>query len=216
MNKKFAIFDMDGTLVDSMGYWQQLGREFLTGKAVTGDIDGILQRTKPMTMEESSALFVREFGLPGTPESVMAEMNSVMDSHYRKDVLLKPGVEAYLEALRQRGVSMCVASATPEPLVRICLERLGIAHYFSFLLSCDAVGVGKSRPDVYLEAARRLGAQPCETAVYEDALFAAETARDAGFYVAAVYDDGGAVQWDRLRMAADEAITDWSEAARSL
>ncbi len=216
MDKKFAIFDMDGTLVDSMGYWQQLGREFLASKAVTGDIEGILQRVKPMTMEESSALFVREFDLPCTPESAMAEMNSVMDRHYRKDVPLKPGVETYLEALRQRGVSMCVASATTEPLVRICLERLGVAHYFSFFLSCDAVGVGKSRPDVYLEAARRLGAQPCQTVVYEDVLFAAETARDAGFYVAGVYDDGSAAQWDCLRARADETITDWAEAARSL
>ena len=86
MEQRFAIFDMDGTLVDSMKYWHNLGREYLISKGVQGNLNEVLERTKPMTMTESGALFIREFGLDGTPESVAAEINAVMEGHYRKDV----------------------------------------------------------------------------------------------------------------------------------
>ena len=91
MEQRFAIFDMDGTLVDSMLYWHNLGQEYLESKGVTGDLNEVLERSKPMTMVESGALFIREFGLAGTPESVAAEINAVMEGHYRNDVQLKEG-----------------------------------------------------------------------------------------------------------------------------
>ena len=216
MKKAFAIFDMDGTLVDSMQYWKQLGREYIRGKGVTGEIDSVLQQTKPLTMAESSALFIREFHLKGTPEEIAAEMTAVMDDHYRHDVPLKPGVRAYLSKLKQRGVTMCVASATAEPLVKLCLTRLGVADHFSFLLSCERVGVGKNSPDVYLEAARQLGCAPQEAAVFEDALYAAETAKKAGFYTVGIYDDNSRDHWPRMQALADQCITDWAEAAEDL
>ena len=88
---------------------------------------------------------------------------------------MKEGVALYLDRLRRDGVRMCVASATALPLMKACLDRLGVLDYFDFLLSCEEVGWGKDRPDVYHEAARRLGASPGEIAVYEDALGAAKT-----------------------------------------
>ena len=106
MDKRFAIFDMDGTLVDSMVYWQRLGREYLASRGVTEGVDEVLERIKAMTMAESSALFIETFGLPGTPETVEAEMNAVMDEHYRSDIPLKPGAADYLAALKARGTKM--------------------------------------------------------------------------------------------------------------
>ena len=100
MDKQFCIFDMDGTLVDSMGYWKRLGREFLAQKGVTENVEPVLERIKPMTMTESAALFIESFSLSGTPEGIAAEMNAVMDEHYRRDVPLKPGAAAYVQALR--------------------------------------------------------------------------------------------------------------------
>lgn len=216
MDKRFAIFDMDGTLVDSMVYWKRLATEFLESKGVQHIAQDILERIKPMTMTESAALFIEEYGLSGTPESVAAEMNAMMDEHYRRDIPLKPGVQVYLDALHRRGVTMCVASATAEELMDACLTRLGVAQYFSFLLSCETVGAGKSRPDVYWEAAKRLGAQPEEIAVYEDALYAAETAKHAGFYTVAVRDDSNQLHWESLTDLADEALLDWQTAAQTL
>ena len=216
MDKPFAIFDMDGTLVDSMVYWKHLATEFLESKGVQDISPNILERIKPMTMTESAALFIQEYGLSGTPESVAAEMNTMMDEHYRRDISLKSGVQVYLEALHCRGTVMCVASATAEELMDACLTRLGVAHYFSFLLSCETVGTGKNRPDVYWEAAKRLGTRPEEIAVYEDALYAAKTAKAAGFYTVAVRDDSNQAHWETLTALADENISDWQASAQTL
>ena len=216
MDKRFAIFDMDGTLVESMVYWKHLATEFLESKGIQQISPTVLERIKPMTMTESAALFIQEYDLPGTAESVAAEMNAMMDEHYRREIPLKPGVSAYLEALQEKGIVMCVASATTEELMAACLTRLGVAHFFAFLLSCETVGVGKNRPDVYWESAKRLGAQPEEIAVYEDALYAAETAKSAGFYTIAVQDDSNQPHWETLAVLADEKILDWQTAAQTL
>ena len=216
MDKRFAIFDMDGTLVDSMVYWKRLATEFLESKGVLEISPTVLERIKPMTMTDSAALFIKECELSGTDESVAEEMNAMMDEHYRRDIPLKPGVTVYLEALQRKGVAMCVASATAEELMDACLSRLGVAHYFSFLLSCETVGIGKNRPDVYWESAKRLGAESAEIAVYEDALYAAETAKNAGFYTVAVRDDSNQPHWENLTALADEAILDWQTAAQAL
>lgn len=209
MDKRCAIFDMDGTLIDSMGYWQRLGREYLAKMGVVENVEPVIERIKPMTMLESSALFMEAFGIPGPPERIAAEMNAMMDAHYRSDIPLKPGAAAYLRTLRRAGVRLCVATATPEPLARACLERLGVADCFEFLLSCDAVAAGKDRPDVFLEAARRLNAAPADIAVYEDAIYAARTAKAAGFYVVGVYDDASAANWAELNAFCDATIRDW-------
>ena len=216
MNKRFAIFDMDGTLVDSMVFWERLGREYLASKGITEGIERVLEQIIPMTMSESSALFIKAFGIPGTPESVAAEMNAMMEEHYRTDIPLKTGVEEYLAQLSQNGVIMCVASSTAKDLMYACLSRLGVADRFAFLLSCEEVGAGKNRPDVYWEAARRLRAKPWEIAVYEDALYAARTAKEAGFYTVAVFDDSEKDQWDELTNLAHEVILDWNKAAQDL
>ena len=209
MDKKFAIFDMDGTLIDSMGFWKNLATEYLTARGVAEIPGEILERIRPMTMSESAALFQREFGLTGDPE---AEMNAMMDAHYRNDIPLKPGVREYLENLHRQGVRMCVASATAEHLMESCLTRLGVRQYFEFLLSCETVGAGKRSPLVYQEAARRLGAVPGQIAVYEDALYAVQTAKAAGFHVVGVYDDSAADSWQAIEQESDEVILNWEEA----
>lgn len=211
MDKRYAIFDMDGTLVDSMVYWKRLAGEFLEQKGVRHIPPDILEQIKPMTIREAMSLFLQTFGLEGSPDSLSAEANALMERHYREDVPLKPGVKEYLAALDRAGVQMCVASATAEPLMRDCLGRLGVLERFRFLLSCEAVGAGKDRPDVYLAAAERLGGSPGETAVYEDALYAAGTARRAGFYVIGVYDESAGANWPQLKALADETIFDLKE-----
>lgn len=211
MDKRFAIFDMDGTLVDSMGYWQQLEREFLTRKGVTDGLDEVLEMTKPLTLEEAAALFTSRCRIMGTPEELIAEILSLMEEHYRCDVAVKPGVADYLERLNERGIPMCVASATPAHLIKLCLDRLGLSHYFQFFLSCVDIGAGKKQPDIFLEAARRLGASPSQCAVYEDSIYAVRTAHDAGFHVVAVRDRCNDDSWEEMCALADEAITDWSQ-----
>lgn len=209
MDKPFAIFDMDGTLIDSMGFWKNLAGEYLHSQGIKQVPEDIMERIKPMTMSESAALFQREFGLTGNPE---AEMNAMMNAHYRNDIPLKSGVRNYLQCLHDKGVRMCVASATAEHLMESCLVRLGVREYFEFLLSCETVGAGKHSPLVYHESAKRFHAQPTEIAVYEDALYAVQTAKNAGYYVVAVYDSSTADHWNTIREIADESILNWEEA----
>ena len=208
MDKKFAIFDMDGTLIDSMGFWKYLAPEYLKSKGIHEIPEDIVEQIKPMTMSESAALFKQRFALSGDVE---AQMNAMMDEHYRRDIPLKPGVLAYLQKLNSKRVRMCVASATAEHLLESCLTRLGVRPYFEFLLSCETVGKSKRSPLIYHEAARRLGAAPGATAVYEDALYAVQTAKAAGFYVAGVYDAGSVESWQTITEIADEIIWNWEE-----
>ena len=209
MDKKYAIFDMDGTLIDSMVFWKNLATEYLTSKGILQIPADILEQIKPMTMSESAALFRREFGLTGDVE---AQMNEMMEDHYRNDIPLKPGAWEYLENLHRQGVRMCVASATAEHLMESCLTRLGVRQYFEFLLSCETVGAGKRSPLVYQESARRLGTVPGEIAVYEDALYAVQTAKAAGFHVVGVYDDSAADSWQAIEQESDEVVLNWEEA----
>ena len=211
MDKKFCIFDMDGTLVDSMPIWKSLGKDYLEARGHR-PTQAQLAAMGPMTMLEGAAFLMETFGVAGPPERIIEEMHAVMEGHYRTDIPLKPGVRDYLDRLKGEGARLCVATATAEPLARACLERLGVEDCFDFILSCETVGAGKTRPDVYLEAARRLGSAPGETAVFEDALYAARTAKKAGFYTVGVPEAAYAQDWPAMAALADETILDWRNA----
>ena len=213
MEKKYCIFDMDGTLVDSMGYWRSLGRDYLAVKGITGSqAEEVLKQIKPLTMLEAAQLFRECFALEGEPQTIVDEMNDVMRQHYLEDVALKPGVLDFLERKRNEGCRMCVATATNEHLARLCFQRLGIDRFFEFVLSCETMKVRKTHPDIYLEAARRLGCCPEETAVFEDAMYAARTAKNGGFYTVAVWDTVQSGDWEQICEFVDETITDWYKA----
>ena len=212
MNKKFAIFDMDGTLVDSGTVWGQTSAGYFAGLGVTIPAS-LIEETAHLSMMETAARFVQGSGLPLTPEEVAEEINRRMELHYRTDIPLKPGACVCLNRLREAGVSMCIASSTAPDLIDICLRRLGLREYFQFLLSCEEVGAGKNKPDVYLEAARRLGSTPDNTIVFEDILVAAATAKKAGFTLGVVYDENSAAEQEQLKALADRYITRWDDPA---
>lgn len=218
MKKRFAIFDFDGTLVDSMPYWQQEERDFLVNRGVSDPetVDKVLERIKPLNIMEASQIMVDWFQFPDKPTEVGAGFVAHMSVRYRESIPAKDGVGAYVDALRRDGVRMAVASGTDTELMEVCLQRLGLRDCFEFLLSCLEVGAGKDRPDIYLEAARRFGASPGEIAVYEDSAVAMRTAKDAGFYGVGVYDPPSAGHWDELQALADVSVKDWDEALNVL
>lgn len=208
------MFDMDGTLVDSMGYWDEVCGEYLKEVGLYSEV--VFNTLKPMTLPQTAEYFESEFGIKVPVEKMEKQMCRIMLAHYEQDVQAKPGVHEFLQAMKNKGVRMCVVSSSPDLLVETCLKKHDLTKYFDFLLSADAVGKGKTDPDIYLEAARRLGADPKNTLVFEDALPAGLTAIRAGFPTAAIFDENSAEEWDAFCDEADLSFSDWNEALRAL
>ena len=195
-----------------MPYWQRLAEEYLRLKNIRDIRTEVLERIRPMTILEAARYFKEIYHFDSESEDIAREVNELMAEHYREGIPLKPGIKEYLAKLKERNVKMCVASATAEYLMEACLRRLGILEEFEFLLSCETVGAGKHSPEVYYLAAKKLGAEPQDTAIYEDAFHAVQTAKNAGFYVAAVYDENAKENWEEICNLADEKIRNWEDA----
>lgn len=185
-----AIFDMDGTLVDSLMLWDVLQdaykREFpdKVGTVISEE-DNRLVRVLPLPA--SMALLHDHYGLGESAEALLALTASVFLDFYSNRVQLKEGVRTFLDALHSHGVRMCLASATPMPLIEAALERCGIRGYFDKVFSCGEIGKGKDTPDIYFAAKEYMGNLP-NTWVFEDAYVAVSTATAAGFPTVAIYD----------------------------
>ena len=202
MNIRGAIFDLDGTLTDSMYIWDEAPKALV--RKYGGDPpEDLAEDIKQMSLREASAYLKERFSLPGSVEELMEDINGLVAEEYRLRVPMKPGADRLLARLKARGIPCCIATASESGQAREALERLGLWHYFQFAVSCVQYG-GKTGPEVYLEAARRLGTTPAETVVFEDAPHAVRTAKAAGFPVCCVYD--GSAREARAEM---EALADW-------
>lgn len=202
---KGAIFDMDGTLLESMHMWLNLGGDYLkeNGFIPPEDINDILLT---LTMKESADFFINILGLKKTREQVISEVNSHIEDFYRNQVTAKEGAEKFLKRLAAKNVKMCIATATDRYLVEAALKRCGIREYFSEIFTCSEVGKGKHEPDIYFAAQKHLATDIGETAVFEDALYAAKTAAKAGFRVVGVFDENSASDWQELSKTAEECV----------
>ena len=159
---------------------------------------------------------VQEAMAPGAP--LLHENGNLCQSRHvtRGDAkaALKNGAKDFLAAAAERGIPMAVASANYPGLLDAAFRRLGIDGYFRTVLTPGEQLAGKHAPDIYLEAARLLGCVPCETAVIEDALHAAETAKAAGFYTVGFRDVSSRQDWDALAAICDRVTDSW-DALRS-
>jgi len=212
MRLQGAIFDMDGTLLDSMHAWGALGSSFLRrqGKEPGEDLDRMLCT---MSFREGAAYCAERCGLSMDPEEVMQLMRMEIEDFYRFRVVPKPGVERMLALLKMEGVWMYVATATDHPLADIAMDHAGLMKYFRGMVTCGDAGRGKDDPKVYEMALRRLRCKKEDTVVFEDALFALRTAKAAGFRTAAVYDPSEPDQ-DAMKAEADYYIRSfegWTE-----
>ena len=184
---KGAIFDVDGTLLDSMPMWKNLDIEFLDSVGVVPEA-GYTDVVNKMTLEEGVKFTKEHFGLAMTEEEIMDTIQKMASDFYKNKVVLKPYVKEFLEALNERNIPMALASSSQQDFILSGLERNGVAQLFKGSFSCADNGINKNFPDVYLRAAECIGADPEDIWVFEDAHHALMTAKNAGFKVAAVYD----------------------------
>ena len=187
MRIRGAIFDVDGTLLDSMFIWDTIGETYLRSIGYQPK-ENLNETFKNMSLHQAARYYQTEYGVTQSIDEIMDGVNAMLERYYRFEVPLKPGVAELLERLRQNGVKLCIATATDRHLVEAALDRCGVLSCFGEIFTCNEVGHGKDEPDIFEEALRFLGTRREETLVFDDALYAVRTAKEAGFPVAAVYD----------------------------
>lgn len=202
-----AVFDADGTLLDSTAMWASIGERYLARLGIQAE-PGLGKKLFPLSLPDAANYLIQTYGLTQTPRELADGVNEMVGEFYATEVQLKPGVLDFLRALKAKQIPMTVATATERVAIEKGLRHTGIAHFFQGIFTCTEVGVGKEAPDVYLAAAARLGADPRDTWVFEDALHGAQTAKAAGFQVAAVYDPVSERHREALGQVADLYLPD--------
>lgn len=208
---KGCIFDLDGTLFDSMNVWGDIGPDSLKKRGITPP-QGYAQTIFTMSFTQSAAYTIERFGLPHTPEELMREWDEAAASSYADKVRLKSGAREYLAALRERGLKLGVATTLHRRVYHPALERHGLLDLFDVLCGADEAPLPKSSPEVFLLCAWRLGLKPDQCVVFDDLLIAAKSAKSIGMQVYGVYDKASAGDWEEIKQTADGVILDFRSA----
>lgn len=211
MKIKSAIFDMDGTLLDSMYAWDNVGENYLIKNGAVPKAD-LMDNLKTKSLMESVIYLIEEYGINKSPKEIMDELNKTVEHFYFNTVTLKDGVKELLEYYKKNGVKMCVATATDSYLAQGALKHTGILDYFDFILTCSEVKCGKESPEIFGQALLRLGTKKEECLIFEDALHAVETAKRAGFTVYAVAEKSAMPDKAEIIRSADKFLQSIGEA----
>ena len=206
-----AIFDLDGTLLDSMFVWDELSVRFLEKRGLIPPAD-LKERFKALTLREAAEYYTACCGVTGTIERVMEEINREVESYYFYHVIPKPGVNEFLKKLYTADIPMCIVTATDRYQVEAALRRCGLDLYFQKIFTCSEVGCGKDRPDIFYCALDFLKAAPDKTVVFDDAIYALRTANKAGFCTVGVYDDcTEKSDWEKIKQECCGYIESFTE-----
>lgn len=200
---KLYIFDMDGTLLDSMPFWAHLGRNYLMREGITPPKN--LEKTiDPMTLEESAAYF-QTLGLQKEIDDIVNEVMSFLRDEYRLSIPAKPGMSSLLESLSQNKDNiLCVLTTSERNCAIQALERLQMLCHFSDIFTSEELGLNKRTDQIYRTVCHQYGISPSDTIVFEDTLYAIQSAKKAGCYVCAVPDDYSSTNYDQISVLADE------------
>ena len=207
---KTILFDLDGTILDSMWVWKQVDINFLgkRGIEIPGDY---VKDISAMNLKTAAEYTRQRFNLLETTEEIMHEWFQMAVKEYAEDVQLKSSAREYLAYLKANEVKLAVATSSHEGLFLPCLENNEIYEFFDAIVTTMEVERGKEFPDVYEEAARRLGLKPSECAVFEDILKGIKAAKEGGFYVVAVKEEHSEDEKEEIVAAADCYIEDFEE-----
>lgn len=204
-----AIFDFDGTLFDSMHVWKGIRYKFFDrlGLNLTQDDEEAFQG---LYLRESIILAKERFNLQDSQEELFAKFFDLIKELYLADTCPKNDIIEFLEKLKSKGVKMGIATATGEPALIAVLEKYNMLHYFSAIYSTYTVGAAKTEPKVYNVVLDAIGTDKETTWIFEDALYAAKTAKADGFHVVGIYDESEK-NTDELKELADVYIHNYSE-----
>lgn len=215
-----AIFDVDGTLLDSMAIWEDAGARYLKGLGIQAQED-LGKLLFSMSLHEGAAYMKTRYDLELSISQIIEGVGDTVRDYYFYEASLKKGAADFLEKLSKKDIPMAVATSSEREHIEAAFKRLNVNQYFQKIFTCSQVGAGKSRPDIYLAAGRYLGTDSRETYVFEDVLHAIETADNAGFKTVGVYDRFSESKQEEIRKHSDiylEDLTDfqtfWEYASR--
>ena len=202
-----AILDFDGTLAETWRIWQRVDEIFFSSRGLPFDADASATLAT-LGFAAGAQWCVERYRLRDEVSDIVDEWNRLGAALYETAVELRPGAEAYLRALRERGVPLALAT-TNDPHVLGAMQRVDVYRLFDEVVCRREVARGKDHPDIYLEAARRLGVAPESCAVFEDILPGVMSAHRAGMCAVAVRCSDPRQPWGELRREADMAIEGW-------
>ncbi|MGN0435795.1 MAG: HAD family hydrolase, partial [Wujia sp.] len=195
--KKGIIFDMDGTLIDSMGMWGSLDLEYLKRIGVEPKPD-FHDKIRTLTIPLAAEYLYEDYHTKQTPREIEEEFKSLAGVYYRESIPLKPGVYELVKHLKKMGYKLSVATANDILMSESCLKRLGIYEDMTAIVNCDMAGATKAKPDVFHLACERMGTLISESVVFEDSLHAMQTAALAGYTVVGVYEETQKDKWNEI------------------
>ena len=205
-NIKGAIFDMDGTLLDSMPVWHRLTQNYLKQFNVHITDEDFAACEGFSQPEVADYFLARHPELPLTRETMLGGMDALITSRYESIAVPKDGVLDFLERMRRQVVKMAIATLTARRHAEKALLDRDMMQYFEFMLTIEDIGVSKREPDIYLAAAERLGLAPADCMVFEDAPYAGVTAHRAGFQLCGLAEPAYAAGEAELRSVSDVFI----------
>ncbi len=208
---KAALFDFDGTLVDSMPTWGRKVLRILTLSGITPP-EGILRILTPLGDTGSMRYFKEHFGVTMTEEEMLREMDAYAVPKYANDIPLKEGAREYLEALKKAGVRIFLLTASPRQCFVPCLARVGVAELFEEAWSCEDFKTVKSDPAIYRMAAERMGLSVEDITFFDDNIIALKTAKEAGLRTVGVFDESSSEDEAAIRSLCDEYVYALTEA----
>lgn len=199
---KACIFDMDGTLVDSLGMWSDIDRRFFAryGMDTPADYE---KKINHMSFLEMAQFTKEEYQIPDSVETIMELWTEWSKEEYESEIQAKPGAQELLQFLNEQGIPLSLATTNRKELYEPCLRRNHLYSYFDHIMNVNEINSAKSEPKIYQLLAAKMNVKSEETLVFEDILIAVNTAHQAGFKVAAVYDKRNERDQQKIKTLSD-------------
>lgn len=207
-NVEAIIFDLDGTLVDSMWMWHTIDIEYL-GKYGISLPEKLQNTIEGMSFDETAVYFKETFQIPESLEEIKATWNQMAFQKYKEEVPLKPGAYEFLKGCKENGILLGIATSNSRELVEIITSVHGLKDYFSCIMTSNEVGKGKPAPDIYLAVAKQLKVEASKCLVFEDIVPGIMAGLNAGMQVCAVEDAYSLDQKEEKKALAHYYIEDY-------
>lgn len=208
-----AVFDADGTLLDSMHIWETAGKRCMQMFGIPAE-ESLAQEMAQMSLDESAAYMHEKYHTRQSPAEIKAGVLAVVADFYAHEAQPKAGVRAFLAAMQQQGIPMVIATSSHRAHIAAAMERLGLSQYFRQIFTCEEVGAGKRQPVIFQRAAEYLGLPPAQVFVFEDVLHAVRSANGAGFVTVGVYDEKSNADIEKMRKECSIYLHDLTDFAQ--